>query len=540
MNLNSKKSKCWVKTSDTLNELKTPFNVQVFLQNFACQPNDTLYAKINPVIKELHPCVAVLKALAHIVNNEDSGYAPYKRGDEEGWISEYHPNSETYCVSMSFNNDTNDTVSVTVKNGVTTITDFMENPDAWFFHVLAGLNLGKLTSSQDPADVKKVVDNINLLKVSYESHSFDIFVSSEEGSKGIVAFTNDVFAECLCNGWDYDDFPILSLAKVDKNEIVSSEKKGNLEVVLGTKPKSKNAKKLLKDIKNFVVGTNSNTSDKYDNFECCPEVLKVCKIIKANALGKTKVPQNFLFTGVAGTGKSSAAYMIARACGLDYHFVVGSENLTMDELLVNTTLGDKPGEVIKVESPLVKAFRDGGIIEFQEANCIKRPNVIQFLNPLLDDNGELTLSTGEKLVRNPQTVIIFTANVGYEGTKQMNQALLSRCTAKFEFNLPTDEILCDRLVKKTGITKDIARKMVKVMHSVNKVLEEGGYSDGCCSYRELENWAQMAMMFGGIYDAAIITIVNSATSDLDGRAEVSEAVLTQFDEKETAQEIELN
>ena len=40
--------------------------------------------------------------------------------------------------------------------------------------------------------------------------------------------------------------------------------------------------------------------------------------------------------------------------------------------------------------------------------------------------------------------------------------------------------------------------------------------------------------------AAIITIVNSATSDLDGRAEVSEAVLTQFDEKETAQEIELN
>lgn len=540
MNLNNKKSKCWVKTSDTLSELKSPFDVDGFLKRFSCKPEETLYKKINPVIGYLNPCVAVLKATAHIVNGEDSGYAPYKEGDKEGWISEYHPNAETTYISISFNNDTNDTESVVMKNGVTTISDFNENPDAWFFHVLAGLNLGKLTSSQDPVDVKKVTDSLDLLKVSFENKSFDAFVNTEDGNKAIAIFGNDVFAECLCNGWDYDDFPIIPLTKIAKENVAVTERKGNLETVLGSSPsKKKSTKTTLKDIKDFVIGTNSNTSDKYDGFECCQEMLKVCKILKANALGKTHVPQNFLFTGVAGTGKSSAAYMIARACGLDYHFVVGSENLTMDELLVNTTLGDKPGEIIKVESPLVKAFRDGGIIEFQEANCIKRPNVIQFLNPLLDDNGELTLSTGEKLVRNPQTVIIFTANVGYEGTKQMNQALLSRCSAKFEFNLPDDDILATRLVKKTGIAKDIAKKMVKVMHSVNKVLEEGGYSDGCCSYRELENWAQMAKMFGNIKDAATITIVNSATSDVDGRSEVGEAILTQFTKDETVDEIEL-
>ncbi len=521
MNLNKKGNKCWAKSQDTIYELLKPFDKAEYLENVQVARGETVYEMLSPTVSELHPCTAVLKAISHLVIGEPNGFACYK---DNGWITQYRfPDT---CITTLTTNDV--TLSYTNRNGVISNTNFDDVPDAWFYHVLVGIYYGLLDEGNyTNVNIKRKIEK---LITSYGNGTFEKDFPSK---KHIVVFTNDVYAHCLMKGYDYGDFPLLSKSSVhiDMKDVTSIDGRVDLSVLTGgsaalSSSKNKTLKNLLGK---YTIGDSTNTSDKYDKFVVCQEVEQVCKILKANALKKTSIPQNFLFTGIAGTGKSSAAYMIARACNLNYSFVVGSENLTMDELLVNTTLGEKPGEVIKVESPLVKAFREGGVIEFQEANCIKRPNVIQFLNPLLDDNGELQLSTGEKLVRHPNTVIIFTANVGYEGTKGMNQALLSRCSAKFEFELPNDTVLAKRLVDRSGISKENAEKMVKVMHSINKVLEESGYSDGCCSYREVENWAKMSMMFGNIYDSALFTVVNSATNDVDGRAEVTEAILTQFD-----------
>ena len=529
MNLSKKGNKIWAKDQSDLTRVKPPLNNSLYFKDTNVASGETAYQLVQPNCTTLHVCTAVLRAISHIVNALDSGYAKYQKN---GWITQYRPYPDVCITTLSNDGKAmNTTLSCTDKNGVISNTNFDDFPDAWFFHVLIGIKLGILDEGQySCTNIKRTIDDF--VKVALMGN-----FESTYTQKDVVVFTNDVYAHCLMKGYDIDDFALLSKANpINKADL--SQISGNLQIEDGASLcNSQKAPTLQKLMGKYTVGSSTNTSEKYDQFVVCPEVEQVCKILKANALGKTSIPQNFLFTGVAGTGKSSAAYMIARACNLNYSFVVGSENLTMDELLVNTTLGDKPGEIIKVESPLVKAFREGGVIEFQEANCIKRPNVIQFLNPLLDDNGELQLSTGERLIRHPNTVIIFTANVGYEGTKGMNQALLSRCSAKFEFELPNDSTLIKRLVNRSGIAKEIAAKMIKVMHSVNKVLEESGYTDGCCSYREVENWAKMSMMFGNIYESAGFTIVNSATNDVDGRAEVTEAILTQFTQNEVVDDV---
>ncbi len=64
-----------------------------------------------------------------------------------------------------------------------------------------------------------------------------------------------------------------------------------------------------------------------------------------------------------------------------------------------------------VESPLVRAIRNGWVCELQEPSLITRPSVMPGLNGLLDETGCVVLPTGEMLHRHPDCIIISTLNV---------------------------------------------------------------------------------------------------------------------------------
>ena len=79
-----------------------------------------------------------------------------------------------------------------------------------------------------------------------------------------------------------------------------------------------------------------------------------------------------------------------------------------------------------VESPLVRAIRNGWVCELQEPSLITRPAVMPGLNGLLDETGCVVLPTGEMLHRHPDCIIISTLNIDLEGCRPLNQAFMDR------------------------------------------------------------------------------------------------------------------
>lgn len=96
--------------------------------------------------------------------------------------------------------------------------------------------------------------------------------------------------------------------------------------------------------------------------------------------------------------------------------------------------GENPGGSSQtytyVETDFIKALKHGYVIEVQEPSTIMQPGVLVGLNSLLEQEGSITLPTGEIIQRHPDAVVIVTTNVSYEGCRNMNRAtrsVLKRC-----------------------------------------------------------------------------------------------------------------
>ena len=408
------------------------------------------------------------------------------------------------------------------------VKDSGENGSFWMFHRLAKAVLKPEHKYEKQICVKYLKIEATLDQISNLDENEMLTLARD-----LVDLENDLYGYCILEADIPGTFPQFKEEMIQPDQIVGAP---SIIKSTTTAPKKKAkavVEKLSKMVKNgaFAIGSSTNTTDRYDDTTPSDQVVQVCKLMKVNHLGllPKKMAQNFFFSGPAGTGKSTAAYQIARLLNVDYYSITGSEDMTYNDIVLNILPdADIPGKFKYVESPFVKAFRDGGVIEFQEVNCVRKPSVLTALNCALDDSEALTLPTGEIVKRHPDTVVIFTANVDYNGTRPMNQALLSRCLNKFEFELPSDSELVQRLAKETAIDKEVANKMVKVMHSIQKVMFDNGIDDGVCGYRELLAWAKDTVVLGTPYQCAINTVVNGASLDPEARELVIQGVQTQF------------
>lgn len=222
------------------------------------------------------------------------------------------------------------------------------------------------------------------------------------------------------------------------------------------------------------------------------EVVRVCEHAKATS-GSSQPMRNFLFRGEAGTGKTMGAQAIAAGLHLPYTLMTCSANTEISDLIGqfipdtgsaksaggsptdslpkisdimmyppsvyeeltgvyddNKTEDDvleklveiaaerlaqkeeRHGQTIRyVDTPLMEAIRYGYVCELQEPTCIANPGVLVGLNSLLDNCQSITLPTGERVQRHPDTVIIVTTNSEYAGCKDVNRAtrsVLKRCS----------------------------------------------------------------------------------------------------------------
>lgn len=174
-----------------------------------------------------------------------------------------------------------------------------------------------------------------------------------------------------------------------------------------------------------------------------------------------------------------------------------------------------------VETPLIQAIRKGYVIEIQEPTVIANPGVLVGLNGLLDRCASVVLPTGEIVKRHPDTVVIVTTNTNYAGCRDLNQSIISRMNLVMDLDEPDTDTLASRVINITGCTDTSAVvEMAKTVAEINEHCRETMINDGSCGVRELISWVQSYMISGSILESAGYTVLSSASSDPENRAEI--------------------
>lgn len=186
-----------------------------------------------------------------------------------------------------------------------------------------------------------------------------------------------------------------------------------------------------------------------------------------------------------------------------------------------------------VETDFIRALKYGYVCEIQEPTVIMQPGVLVGLNSLLEQTGSITLPTGEVIRRHPDTVIVVTTNITYEGCRGLNQSVVDRMSLAQDIELPTADIMAQRAMSVTGCEDEVlVSQMVKVVSDMSDFMRKNGITDGSCGMRSLIDWILSTEITGDPYTSALYTVVSKAASDEDDRyALISSVLEPQFSPK---------
>ena len=154
-----------------------------------------------------------------------------------------------------------------------------------------------------------------------------------------------------------------------------------------------------------------------------PKFLYMGNTILEEAIAAILAGKNILLVGDKSTGKNvlaeNLAYLFARPMwNISFHVSVDASSLIGDDTL-------KSGSVTFREGPISLASRYGGFAVLDEINMAKN-EAMAALHSVLDYRRRIDVP-GYKLINvHPATRFIGTMNYGYEGTRDLNEALLSR------------------------------------------------------------------------------------------------------------------
>lgn len=179
-----------------------------------------------------------------------------------------------------------------------------------------------------------------------------------------------------------------------------------------------------------------------------------------------------------------------------------------------------------VETDFIKALKNGYVVEIQEPTVITQPGVLVGLNSLLEQTGSITLPTGEVIQRHPDTVVVVTTNITYEGCRGLNQSVVDRMSLVEDIELPDPDVMAQRAMAVTGATDEYqVSQMVQVVNDMSEYMRKNGITDGSCGMRSLIDWINSTEITGNPYRSALCTIISKATSDPEDRETLKTAIL---------------
>lgn len=179
-----------------------------------------------------------------------------------------------------------------------------------------------------------------------------------------------------------------------------------------------------------------------------------------------------------------------------------------------------------VETDFLKALKNGYVVEIQEPTTIVQPGVLVGLNSLLEQTGSITLPTGEIIERHPDAVVVITTNISYEGCRAINQSVLDRMSLVRDIELPTPEIMVERVMSVTGASDEYqVSQMVQVVNDMAEYCRKNSITDGSVGMRSLIDWVISSEITGDVYQSAMYTIISKATSDDVDREALIQTIL---------------
>lgn len=244
-------------------------------------------------------------------------------------------------------------------------------------------------------------------------------------------------------------------------------------------------------------------------------------------------PENVLLQGPQGCGKTETAMQFAARVGLPV-------------LKINCALVREPRDwfgyktvensnVFWVKSEFSKLVERGGAVILLDEISRATPPVLNSLLPLLDGTGMTFLEEVKQVVRRgPDLYFFATANIGnqFTGTYgKLDKALDDRFAVRIKATyLPADkeETL---LVQRTGISLEIARRMVKIANKVrnNSSAAFGGKLSATISTRNLLDTAVLYQSLGkDAFEYTIVPLFSSKGGAQSQEAEVRQIIQSQF------------
>ncbi len=151
--------------------------------------------------------------------------------------------------------------------------------------------------------------------------------------------------------------------------------------------------------------------------------------------------ENILLSGTKATGKNVLAANLAYLFGRPLYDVSFHVNTDSASLIGTDTF--RGGEVVLRSGPIYDSAKYGGFAVLDEVN-MARNDAVSVLHAVLDDRRVLEVPGYERLPLHEASRFIGTMNYGYAGTKELNEALVSRFLV-IDMPEQTEETLSDIL-----------------------------------------------------------------------------------------------
>ena len=178
-----------------------------------------------------------------------------------------------------------------------------------------------------------------------------------------------------------------------------------------------------------------------------------------------------LIKGPTGTGKSRFVEFMAQEVGKKLITVSCHEETSATDLIGRFII--KGAETVWIDGPLSIAVKKGYILYLDEI-AEARPDVIVAIHSLTDHRRELFIDKlGETIKAHEDFLLVASFNPGYQkGFKELKPSTRQRFVA-LSFDYPQPKIEVEILVNETGISADIASKLVGIASKIRNLTELG-------------------------------------------------------------------
>ncbi|MBQ1619844.1 MAG: MoxR family ATPase [Oscillospiraceae bacterium] len=234
--------------------------------------------------------------------------------------------------------------------------------------------------------------------------------------------------------------------------------------------------------------------------------------------------ENLLLCGGKATGKNILADNLAWLFGRPEYTIAFHVNTDSSTLIgTDTFVG---GEVRLRKGPVAQAAAYGGFCILDEINMAKN-DAVAVLHAVLDYRRLIDVPGYDVIPLHPATRFIATMNYGYAGTRELNEALVSRFTVIRMPTLQADKLAQLLRADVPAAAKEHIDRCVGLFLDLNEKAVNGEISTNAVDLRGMV--AALRLMTDGMRprDAVAIGVTNKCFDDYEFQL-VDDVVTTRF------------